>query len=207
MKTSAQSHHDAQRNPAHRESLCLLLKVLSEHNPDVLEDLNRLAHLASATAQSLGLSDIEVERVELASRLHDVGKLAIPDQILTKPGPLDAREWVIMRTHAEVGERIVMSAPSLAHTAQLVRSHHERYDGTGYPDRLAGEQIPLGARIISVCAAFVAMMRHRPFSDAITVAQALDELERCAGTQFDPLVVEAFCRLMHLATADALAAQ
>ena len=139
--------------------------------------------------------------MELAARLHDVGKLAIPDAILTKAGPLDADEWAIMRTHAEIGQRIVAAAPSLAHIAKLVRSHHERYDGFGYPDRLAGKDIPIGASIIAVCAAFVAMMRHRPFSDAITVAEALAEVRRCSGSQFDPQVVEVFCELLRLARA------
>jgi len=106
-----------------------------------------------------------------------------------------------MRTHAEIGQRIVAAAPSLAHIAKLVRSHHERYDGFGYPDRLAGKDIPIGASIIAVCAAFVAMMRHRPFSDAITVAEALAEVRRCSGSQFDPQVVEVFCELLRLARA------
>jgi two-component system cell cycle response regulator len=201
MNIPARAHHDHDHRPVHRESLGLLLKVLNEHSPGVLEDLNRVAHLATATAQSLGLSDYEVERVELAARLHDVGKLAIPDDILKKPGPLDAEEWAIMRAHAEIGARIVSAAPSLAHIAELVRSHHEHYDGSGYPDRLSGELIPLGASVIAVCAAFVAMMRHRPFSDAITVEEALDELRRCSGSQFDPGVVDAFCELLRLAMA------
>jgi two-component system cell cycle response regulator len=199
MHIAAQAHHKQVRHPVHRESLSVLLKVLEERSPGVLEDLNRVAHLATATAQRLGLSGDETERVELAARLHDVGKLAIPDEILNKPGPLDAREWVIMRTHAEIGARIVSAAPSLAHTAELVRSHHERYDGSGYPDRLGGQEIPLGASVIAVCAAFVAMMKHRPFSDAITVEEALDEMRRCSGSQFDPVVAEAFSELVRLA--------
>ncbi len=188
--------HHRQEHPARhtRECLGLLLKVLNEHDPGVLEDLNRMGHLASDTARSLGLDEREVERIELAARLHDVGKLAIPDTILVKPGALDAEEWEVMRTHPEIGARIVASAPSLAHIADLVRSHHERHDGTGYPDGLKGEEIPLSAAIIAVCAAFVAMMRHRPYSDAITVEEAMAELRRCAGTQFHPGVVAAFCR-------------
>jgi two-component system, cell cycle response regulator len=188
-------HHHERPPRLTRECLGLLLKVLNEHDPGVLEDLNRMGHLAADTARALGLYDREVERVELAARLHDVGKLAIPDAILQKPGALDAGEWEVMRTHAEIGARIVASAPSLAHTAELIRSHHERWDGRGYPDGLAGDEIPLAAAIISVCAAFVAMMRHRPYSDAITVAEAVAELRRCAGTQFHPRVVTAFCEL------------
>ena len=186
--------HPHEQPPGHtRECLGLLLKVLNEHDPGVLEDLNRMGHLAADTARTLGLDPREVERVELAARLHDVGKLAIPDAILHKPAGLDPEEWEVMRTHPEIGARIVASAPSLAHTADLIRSHHERHDGTGYPDGLAGEEIPLPAAIIAVCAAFVAMMRHRPYSDAITVAEALAELRRSAGTQFHPDVVGAFC--------------
>jgi len=178
-----------------RESLGLLLKVLSEREPGVLEDLNRVGHLASDTARLLHLPAEEVERIEVAARLHDVGKLAIPEAILHKPGPLDAAEWRTIATHTLIGERIAASAPSLAHTAELIRSSHERYDGDGYPDGLAGEQVPLGAYIVSVCAAFVAMMKHRPYSDAITVEEALAELRRCAGSQFHPGVVAAFTRL------------
>ena len=187
-------HHDEHPVRHTRECLGLLLKVLNEHDPGVLEDLNRMGHLASDTARALGLDDREVERVELAARLHDVGKLAIPDSILSKPAGLDPGEWAVMRMHPEIGARIVAAAPSLAHTADLIRSHHERHDGEGYPDGLSGEEIPLPAAIIAVCAAFVAMMRHRPYSDAITVEEALAELRRCAGTQFHPAVIDVFCR-------------
>ncbi len=199
MGKSTSPNHNVSHSAGNRESLGLLLKVLNEHSPGVLKDLNRVAHFATATAQSLELSEYEVERVELAARLHDVGKLGIPEAILTKPGPLEGKEWAVMRTHAEIGERILTAAPSLAHLAELVRSHHERYDGFGYPDRLAGEDIPIGARIIAVCAAFVAMMRHRPFSDAITVSEALAEVRRCSGSQFDPQVVDVFCELLRIA--------
>jgi two-component system, cell cycle response regulator len=129
----------------------------------------------------------------LAAKLHDVGKTAIPDEILNKPGPLDQDEWEFMRSHTVIGERIVLAAPSLAQTAGLVRSSHERFDGTGYPDALDGRAIPLGASIIAVCDAFDAMVATRPYRAAMAPADAVAELRRCAGTQFDPLVVEAFC--------------
>ncbi|MGO9247385.1 MAG: HD-GYP domain-containing protein [Solirubrobacteraceae bacterium] len=199
MAKSNNEDHDAGHAAGSRESLYLLLKVLEEHTPGVLQDLNRVAHLATATAESLGLSEYEVERVELAGRLHNVGNLVIPDAILNKPGALFNEEWKIMQTHAEIGQRILAAAPSLAHVAELVRSHHERYDGRGYPDRLAGEDIPIGASIIAVCAAFVAMMRHRPFSDAITVEEALAEIRKHSRSQFDPRVADAFCELLRLA--------
>jgi response regulator RpfG family c-di-GMP phosphodiesterase len=198
MGTATSTHRNGHATGS-RESLGLLLKVLNEHTPGVLEDLNRVAHFATATAQALGLPDSEVERIELAARLHDVGKLVVADHILAKAGPLDSDEWAIMRTHPEVGQRILAAAPTLAHAAKLVRSHHERYDGFGYPDSLAGEAIPIGARIVAVCAAFVAMMKQRPFSDAITVTEALTEVTRCAGSQFDPEVVHVFSELLRLA--------
>jgi response regulator RpfG family c-di-GMP phosphodiesterase len=192
---SVRAHTNKEQSHVSRESVGLLLKVLNERDPGVLEDLNRMGHLAMDTAKVLRLPEHEVERIELAARLHDVGKLAIPDTILHKPGKLDEQEWEIMRTHPEVGARIVAAAPSIAHVADLVRYHHEQYNGRGYPAGLARDRIPLGACIIAVCAAFVAMMRHRPYSDAVTVVEALAELRRCSGSQFHPRVVDAFCEL------------
>lgn len=192
---SVHAHDHAAQAHASRESVALLLKVLNERTPGVLEDLNRMGHLATDATKILRLPKPEIERVELAARLHDVGKLAIPEAILNKPGTLDAQEWEVMRAHPEIGARIVAAAPSIEHLAELIRSHHEHYDGGGYPDGLVGEKIPFGACIIGVCAAFVAMMRHRPYSDAVTVVEALAELRRCSGTQFHPRVVDAFCEL------------
>jgi two-component system cell cycle response regulator len=175
------------------ESAELLLAVLEEHSPGMLHGLIRAAHLCRGAARAMGLPAEQVERIALAARLHDIGKVAVPERILLKPGKLTAAEWELMRTHTEVGERILASAPSLSDLAGLVRSHHERFDGSGYPDGLSGEEIPLGGRIMAVADAFEAMMRARPYSDAVTVAEALQELRRCAGTQFDPAAVEAVC--------------
>jgi diguanylate cyclase (GGDEF)-like protein len=188
--------HKTSRVSAGRQSTDVLLKALGERSPGLSEHLSEVATLASATAQRLGLTEAEIRRIRLAAELHDVGKVAIPDSILNRPGPLDEEEWQFMRRHTEIGERIVNAAPSLAHTAQLIRSSHERYDGHGYPDRLACEQIPLGASIIAVCDAFDAMTSQRPYSQPITIAQALGELRRCAGAQFHPTVVQAFCELI-----------
>src|SRR6202011_3473920 len=121
-----------------------------------------------------------------------IGKVGIPDTILNKPGPLDAEEWAFMRNHTLVGERIIAAAPALAQPAELARWSHERYDGDGYPDGLAGEAIPLGASIIAVCDAFDAMTSTRPYGAAISVADATSELRRCSGSQFHPGVVSAF---------------
>jgi putative nucleotidyltransferase with HDIG domain len=177
---------------ATRESIQVLQEVLSAHSHGLVQDNLRVAELCSATARSLGLPEETVVRIELAGRLHDIGKVAIPDAILEKPGPLNSKEWEMMRTHTEIGARIVGAAPALHDVAEIVRCHHERHDGSGYPDGLRGDRIPIGARILGVCDAFVAMMRHRPYIDGITVTEALAELTRCSGTQFDPRVVEAF---------------
>ena len=187
--------HKAGRSSASRQSTDVLLQVLSERSTDLHEHLSDVARLTMLTAQRLELPEHEVTRIELAAELHDVGKTAIPDTILNKPGKLDEEEWEFMRGHTLVGERIVRAAPSLAHTADLVRSCHERFDGAGYPDGLAGQAIPLGASIIAVCDAFDAIVTDRPYRSARSSAEALAEIRRCAGTQFDPAVAEAFCAL------------
>jgi HD-GYP domain-containing protein (c-di-GMP phosphodiesterase class II) len=122
-----------------------------------------------------------------------VGKVAVPDAILNKPASLDEEEWGFMRRHTILGERILSAAPALREVAALVRASHERYDGDGYPDKLVGDEIPMGARIVAVCDAFDAMTSDRPYRSAQTVEMAAAELRRCSGSQFDPVVVDAFC--------------
>jgi two-component system cell cycle response regulator len=162
-------------------------------SPGREQHASRVAGLAVLTARQLGLATGDVERIRLAALLHDVGTTAIPDSLLSKPGALDPAEWKLMRTHTLIGERIVSGAAPLAHTAGLVRWSHERFDGEGYPDGLSGNQIPQGARIIAVCDAFDAMTNARPYRRAVSSVQALLELRRAAGTQFDVDVVNAFC--------------
>jgi HD-GYP domain-containing protein (c-di-GMP phosphodiesterase class II) len=183
---------NAGRLSAGRQSKDVLLRALAERNPALGGHLTGCAVLAERTARRLGLPPEEVERVRHAAELHDAGKVAIPDAILTKPGPLDDEEWAFIRRHPLIGERIVRSAPALASVARLVRSTHERWDGGGYPDAIAGDSIPLGSRIVAVADAFDAMLSRRPYSPALTPEAAMEELRRCAGTQFDPAVVEAF---------------
>jgi diguanylate cyclase (GGDEF)-like protein/putative nucleotidyltransferase with HDIG domain len=180
------------RPSAGSQSRDVLLRALAERNPDLGEHLATVADLAVAVARRLGLSPAEVEQVRHAADLHDVGKVAIPDAILDKPGPLDDDEWTFMRRHTIIGERIVAAAPALSEVATLVRASHERHDGHGYPDGLAGDQIPLGARIVAVCDSFDAMVADRPYRVPLSHTGALAELERCAGSQFDPAVVAAF---------------
>jgi len=145
-----------------------------------------------AVSRELGLSVEELTEVRRAAALHDIGKVAIPDAILHAPRALTEDEWVYMRQHTIIGERIIGAAPELAGVASIVRSSHERFDGGGYPDGLAGEEIPLGARIVAVCDAYDAMVTDRAYRAAQTPEAALAELRRCAGTQFDPRVVAAF---------------
>jgi two-component system cell cycle response regulator len=186
------AHKRGGRVSTERQSTDVLLRVLAERSPDLEGHTHQVATLAAAVAERLGLPADRVQDVRSAAELHDVGKVAIPDDILEKPSALDEDEWKFMRRHTLIGARIVAAAPALDRVAPLVRSSHERWDGGGYPDGLAGEQIPLGARIVAVCDAFDAMTSTRPYSPGMSAAAALAELRRCAGTQFDPFVVEAF---------------
>jgi two-component system cell cycle response regulator len=180
------------RRSAGRQSTDVLLSALSERSPELGSHLHDVAELAGQVAARMRMSDEEIDHLLQAAELHDVGKMAIPDAILKKPGPLDQEEWSFIRGHTVIGERIVSAAPALAPVARLIRSSHERWDGTGYPDRLLEGQIPLGSRIIAVCDAFDAMIGSRPHRLGMTDHEALGELRRCAGSQFDPEVVRVF---------------
>jgi two-component system, cell cycle response regulator len=180
------------RASASRQSKDVLVRALAERNPQLGGHIGGVAALAEATALLLRLGHDEVEQVRHAAELHDVGKVAVPDAILTKPGPLEEDEWAFIRRHTIIGERIVAAAPALTRVAALVRHSHERWDGAGYPDGLAGTDVPLGARIVAVADAYEAMTSPRPFALPRSPQEAIDELRRCAGTQFDPTVVEAF---------------
>ena len=138
------------------------------------------------------MSPEQLQTIRQAAELHDVGKLAIPEEIIAKPGPLTDEESEFVKRHTLIGERILAAAPALDSASKIVRSTHERWDGLGYPDGLAGAEIPLGARIIAVCDAFDAMVSTRSYAAAFTPSDALQELFSCAGTQFDAKVVEAF---------------
>jgi diguanylate cyclase (GGDEF)-like protein len=183
---------DGGRTSATSQSRDVLLQALLERNPALGAHLGDVGLLAEATAIELGLGEESVSQARIAAELHDVGKVAIPDAILNKPGPLDESEWAFVRRHSEVGERIIAAAPALADIAVLVRATHERWDGHGYPDGLAATAIPLGARIVAVCDAYDAMISKRPYQVGITSAAAVSELHACAGAQFDPDVVHAF---------------
>jgi HD-GYP domain-containing protein (c-di-GMP phosphodiesterase class II) len=172
----------------------LVLRLIAERDSELFDHAHDVARLAAGVGRTLALNGPQVADLVRAAELHDVGKVAIPDSILHKPGPLDPDEQEFMRRHTLIGESILSAAPALAGAARLVRSSHERYDGTGYPDGLQAEEIPLSSRIIFVCDAFHAMTTDRPYRQAVSDADALTELRRCAGTQFDPTVVDAFAR-------------
>jgi two-component system cell cycle response regulator len=167
-----------------------------------------VSDLAAHLADALRLPALDREHVRLAATLHDVGKFAIPDAILLKPGPLAAAELEFMQRHSAIGERILSEAPALALIGGLVRASHERWNGSGYPDGLAGVEIPLGSRIISLCDAYHAMVSDRVYRAATTHAEAIADLRRCAGTQFDPALIEPFVLVVeHRLAASAPAAR
>jgi two-component system cell cycle response regulator len=166
-----------------------LLEALSLREPDLPMHLDSVGSLAVETGLKLGLRRDEIDELVRAAQLHDLGKLAVPDEILHKEGPLDEREWAFVRQHPLVGERILRASPAFRNVATIVRSTHERWDGAGYPDGLAQAEIPIASRIIAACDAFTAMTSARPYRAALSTEAALTELERFAGTQFDPAVI------------------
>jgi hypothetical protein len=172
-------------------ALLVALEARDQYTGDHSKEVVRLA---SAVARGLGLSEDEIRDVEQVALLHDVGKVGIPDAILQKQGPLDDVEWEVMRKHPIVGERIIVGTPGLSHLAPAMRAEHERWDGGGYPDGIAGERIPMASRITFACDAFHAMTSDRPYRPAMDREQACEELRRNAGKQFDPAVVEVLLR-------------
>ena len=172
----------------------VLLQLLTERRAGggSAAAMPRVAAHAIGIGRRLGLNLAELDEVVRASELQDIGMLAVPESIVHKKGKLSPDEWNQIRQHPVVGERILAAAPALAPVARLVRSCYERYDGSGYPDGLHGEEIPLGSRVIAVCVAYDAMTSKRPYREPLTPLVAFEELRRCAGQQFDPVVVSAF---------------
>ena len=165
-----------------------------------------VAELAELVGRELGLPESLQGDLRLAGLLHDVGTIAVAGAVLSKPGPLDEEEWVLLREHPSIGADMVARIPGLARTQLAIRHHHERFDGEGYPDRLAGESIPMAARVLAAVDAYTAMTEIRPYRDARDRAEALEELRRNAGTQLDPTVVDALCRVLAGESAGAVAA-
>ena len=174
-----------------RDALDVLARVMDLSDPATSEHSRDIAGLVARVGGRLGFDGAECEELVLAARFHDIGKVAVPESVLRKPGPLDEHEWQLMACHVEWGAELLRHLPDCASIARVVRHHHERYDGTGYPDGLRGTQIPLASRIISVCDAYGAMLSDRPYRPALEPAKACDELRSGAGAQFDPNAVDA----------------
>ena len=186
---------------SHSQVQGVLMRLLGEREPVLHSHLRDVGALALTLGRHLELDSEELDELRRAAELHDIGKLAIPDEILHKPGPLTDEERVFMEQHTLIGERVLDVAPALSAVAKLVRSTHERWDGSGYPDGLRGEAIPIGSRIIAVCDAYVSMLAQRSHTGPRSPREALTELHARAGTQFDPTVVKAIAE--HLGAAGA----
>jgi putative two-component system response regulator len=192
--------HDLRRayqqlQETYRATLETLGAALDSRDVGTEAHSRRVHGYAMATAQAYRMATEDLVDLAHGVLLHDIGKIGIPDRILLKPGPLTPDEWETMRRHPEIGRRLIEKIPFLKGAVPIIYSHHERWDGTGYPQRLKGEEIPLGARIFMVVDAFDAMTFDRPYSKAIPFEAARAEIERCAGSHFDPAVVEAFLRV------------
>jgi diguanylate cyclase (GGDEF)-like protein len=184
------AHKKRRSSQAGVEARDMLLRIMQAKQPSLEDHSSEVAQLCLRVGRRFGMSAEEIDELMRAAELHDIGKVGIPDAILDKPASLDENEWRLMRQHTVLGERILSAAPALRPVALLVRASHERWDGGGYPDELAGEQIPLGARIIAACDAYEAITSDRCYRAGRDHASACAELRRCAGRQFDPRVVE-----------------
>ena len=173
-------------------TLQALAAAVEARDPYTRGHCERVTQYALTIAEALAFSDEDLEILERAAILHDIGKVAVPDSILRKNGRFDEDDWIEVRKHPQVGQTMLAHLKFLGPSLPLIRHHHERYDGSGYPDGLGGEGIPLGARILAVADAFDAMTSDRPYREAFALSDAVGELERCAGSQFDPEIAEVF---------------
>jgi putative nucleotidyltransferase with HDIG domain len=182
---------------AYRGTTLLLCDVLEVDDEYTGFHSRSVVSLSVAVADEMGLSPKERRNVEFGALLHDVGKIAVPKEIINKPGPLTDDEWMVIKTHTIEGQRMLDRVGGLlSEVGRVVRSSHEKWDGTGYPDGLLGEQIPVGSAIVSCCDAFNAMTTDRSYRDAMPLEDAIEELEANSGTQFSPAVVEAVLRVL-----------
>jgi putative nucleotidyltransferase with HDIG domain len=178
------------------EAARILVEPLESRDPYIEDHLRAVSRLALRIGLRMSLPSEQLDVLSLGALLHDVGKIGVPDRILQKPGRLTDEEYQIIKRHPVLGARMLSSVRELAPAVPVVRHHHERFDGKGYPEGLAGEDIPLGARIISVVDAFDSMIRERPYGYGISRETALEEIENNSGTQFDPQVVRALLEVV-----------
>lgn len=185
---------------AYQDAVTMLSFACEGKDEDTGFHVQRVQHFTEALARETGLAEDESQHMGVMSILHDVGKLNIPDAILKKPAKLDADEWTIMQTHAEHGVRILGSNPFYAVAREIAGGHHENWDGSGYPQRVAGDAIPLSARLVKVADVFDALTSRRPYKEPWSTEAALNLLREQSGLQFDPAIVEAFFRLHEAGT-------
>ena len=190
------AEHHARLRELYLASVKALAAAVDARDPYTRSHSARVAALARIIAVEMQLPADEIRRVQLSALLHDIGKIGIPDAILNKPGALSAEEWVIMKTHAPLGASILAAVEPLADLVPIVHAHHERYDGTGYPDGLSGDAVPLAAYIVSAADAYEVIVSKRAYKAAQSIDFAVAELRRCSGAQFHPAVVEAFIRVI-----------
>lgn len=180
-------------NDSSRKAIILSLQnTLFERSYETEQHAERLKTLAFELGRKIGLAANQMDDLALLATLHDIGKLAIPEEILSKPGPLSPEEWSVMKKHPGIGHRIIQDIPDLAHIAEAILAHHERWDGKGYPNGLKGTEIPLIARILSIVDSYDAMTNKRVYQEAVSHEQALTEIADCAGSQFDPDLAKLF---------------
>ena len=177
-------------------TLMALTQALETRDLETQGHSDRVTSLSLTIAKEMAISSKEVQQIHWGALLHDVGKIGIPDQILRKPGPLNEEEWVVMKKHPEIGYDMLKDIPFLKPALNIVHSHHERFDGKGYPQGLKGSNIPLAARIFSIVDSFDAMTSDRPYRKKISQADAIIEIKRCSGSQFDPEIAKVFIKMI-----------
>jgi putative nucleotidyltransferase with HDIG domain len=184
--------HAQQNDVDPMSTIQALVKLLGAWDVPIYQHSVRMVSWARATARRLNSPESEIQTIGWAALLHDIGKMGIPKAILHKPGPLNEEEWRIIRLHPKLGAKMIEPVSRLSQVSEIIQSHHEKYDGSGYPDGLIANNIPFGARIIAVVDAYSAMTEERIYRPIMNHEQAIEEIKKCSGTHFDPLIANAF---------------